>query len=118
MINIRSSAQLRLLLFGGVENIRNKEARLEKVKEFPAPKREEARQQHSRRFELNSLGLTPSPQRKHFTDSGWPKTAANIVAQLAGNASGKAKGVPGAAAATAQLIAKGYKQEEAERATP
>jgi DNA polymerase-1 len=117
-INVRSSAQLRLLLFGGAENRWNTEERLDATRQFPIPKGARAELPRAHRFELNSLELTPGPKRKHYSESGWPKTAASIVAQLAGDVpAGSAAALPKDGAAKAQLKSRGYTEEEAERAS-
>lgn len=118
LINVRSSAQLRLLLFGGAENRWNTEETLEATRQFPIPKDARAKLPGAHRFEINSLGLTPEPKRKHYSESGWPKTAAGIVAQLAGDVStGSAATPPKGSAAKAQLLRRGYTEEEADRAS-
>jgi len=118
MINVRSSAQLRLLLFGGAENKRNPEEKLEATRQFPIPKAARAEMLGAHRFEINSLELTPGLKRKDYSESGWPKTAASIVAQLAGDVPvGRDATPPKDGAAKSQLISRGYTQKEAERAS-
>jgi DNA polymerase I-like protein with 3'-5' exonuclease and polymerase domains len=83
-INVQSSPQLRLLLFGGSANRHADAELLETAGEFPR-KREDSEPGASRRFSLRSLELKPSHKQKDFSESGWPKVTSSIMRELAGD---------------------------------
>jgi len=119
LINIRSSSQLRLLLFGGVRNRHDADQELDRVKYFPVSSGQGsassaatagAALKRRRQFELRSLELQPTAKRKDFSESGWPKTSAEVLRRLAGNPE---KGLEGEA--YLQLVGKGVAPEQAAR---
>lgn len=111
-INIRSSAQMRTLLFGGAVNRKQPTDAVEMHRHFPIGKGSTpiaSESGRSKQYPLTSLGLTPSSKRKDFTAGGWPKTSKDILRRLAGDPqSGKA------GEAKEQLLQKGWHDEHAE----
>jgi len=105
-INIRSSIQLRTLLFGGTHMQDDPSQVLDVTKEFPAP-----RGAPKKRVAVQSLGLSPSGRKKDLAASGWPSTSSEILQELAGDPRGGKSGT-----ARGQLLRNGFKPEHAELA--
>jgi len=122
LINVRSSPQLRMLLFGGASNLHDDSLQLENSREFMAAIcREEVSAADSNRgemppprknnrFEIRSVGLLPAAKRKDFSASGWPKTSKDVLARLAGDSSTGRAGL-----AMGQLLEQGLDAAEAGR---
>lgn len=94
-INIRSSTQLQVLLFGGVArqsmlfagNGTNnaKDLSLPKEKDFPLTKEQRSLADGRKVFTIRSLGLVPSNKRAHWTETGWPSVSGEVLRDLVGS---------------------------------
>jgi len=82
LMNIGSSAQVRTLLFGGVQNSLDEEQVWETSRQF---RTDGALSEvpDKKALTVKSLGLQPSSRQKDYTETGWPKTARAVLADLA-----------------------------------
>jgi len=100
LMNIRSSLQLRTLLYGGRSvNAQTKDG-LEKERQFPAPK--DKRANGSKHFVLRGLGLAHPSKRKYLTGCGWPSVSVDALDEVTRNAE-------------QQLLSLGYSEDDSKR---
>jgi len=110
LINIRSSPQLRMLLFGGTANRNDDSKQLEMARDFPLIKGSLPTPPKKRRFEIRSVGLEPVARKKDFSASGWPKTSKDVLDRLAGDPAQKKESL-----ALTQLAERGLDPSEASK---
>eukprot|EP00927_Polykrikos_kofoidii_P024115 TRINITY_DN2199_c0_g1_i2.p1 TRINITY_DN2199_c0_g1~~TRINITY_DN2199_c0_g1_i2.p1 ORF type:complete len:1037 (+),score=143.03 TRINITY_DN2199_c0_g1_i2:53-3112(+) len=118
LINIKSSAQMQTLLFGGAGSNRRTEEMLPETRNCQVTSSQKARvslpasssssDSTPRSFEIRGLGLQPSAKRSLRTSQGWPSVSNEALKELVGS-----ERSPGPA--KEQLLEKGHSETDVDR---
>jgi len=104
-INMCSSKQLQVMLFGGTPNKKDEDLAVDFMWDAPIP--QDMRVGSKKTFELKGFELSPGDKMNDFTQTGLPSTSSEKIREVLG------KGTDGSVAK--QMRSKGFKEEDIEK---